>query len=233
LGSFGNGSPNLGFGSAHQVFDEKPKPTVSMPRGQASSSQSYGTQAIIARPTFQTWKLILETSFAIKEDFTNYDAMRWAVQELKRRRLKWLFKPVTSTTYERLVRSFYENLMYDCSRLDVLSSSIDDRDVKVTLVDIAAELKCHVEPPEAEEPWIVYPSMLTIEDIVVDMYDGQCVNQYRNATSKAKLPHSSSLWTSCFKEMCVPWDTRRRDWTFPHYPYSFHKGYWCSIPEII
>jgi hypothetical protein len=32
----------LGFGSAYQVFDEKSKPLVIMPRVQASSSQSYG-----------------------------------------------------------------------------------------------------------------------------------------------------------------------------------------------
>jgi hypothetical protein len=99
-----------------------------------------------------------------------------AVQELKHLGLRWLFKPVTSTTYERLVRSFYENLTYNCNRPDILSSSIDDKDVKVTVANIAAALKCHAEPPEAEEPWIVYPSMLTTEDIMVDMCEGQYVN---------------------------------------------------------
>jgi hypothetical protein len=93
----------LGFGSAHQVLDKSPEPVFIMPRVQASSSWSSGTQAIVARPTFQSRKLILETSFTIKEDFTDFDVMRWAVQELKHRRLKRLFKPVTSTAYERLV----------------------------------------------------------------------------------------------------------------------------------
>jgi hypothetical protein len=94
----------------------------------------------------------LETSFAIKEEFTNFEATRWAVQELKCRYLKRLFKPITSTAYERLVRSFYENLTYDCNRPDVLSSSINNRDVEVTIANIIAVLKCHAEPPEAEEP---------------------------------------------------------------------------------
>jgi hypothetical protein len=66
--------------SAHKVFDKIPQPIVSMPRGQASSSWSYGTQAIVARPTFQSWKLMLEKSFAVKEDFTKFEATSWAVQ---------------------------------------------------------------------------------------------------------------------------------------------------------
>jgi hypothetical protein len=30
--------------------------------------------------------------------------------------------------------------------------------------------------------------------------------------------HSSGLWTSCFREMCVPWGTKRRDGTFSSLP---------------
>jgi hypothetical protein len=103
-------------------------------------------------------------SFSIKEDFTNFDATRWVVQELKRHGLKRLFKPITSTAYEHLVRSFYENLTYDCNQPDVLASSIDDRDVEVTVANIAAALKCHVEHPEVEDQWMAYPSMLTTVD---------------------------------------------------------------------
>ena len=58
----------------------------------------------------------------------------------------------------------------------MLSSSIDDRDVEVTIADIAAMLKCHAECPKAEEPWIAYPSMLTTEDIIVDVCEGQCAD---------------------------------------------------------
>jgi hypothetical protein len=89
------------------VLDKISQPTVSMPRGQASSSRSYGSQAIAARPSFQSRKQMLETSFAVKKDFSKFEATSWAVQELKRRGLKWLFKPITSTAYECLVRSFY------------------------------------------------------------------------------------------------------------------------------
>jgi hypothetical protein len=73
----------LDFRSALQVLDKSPEPTFVMPRVQASSSWSSGAQATVGRPTFQTRKLILETSFAIKEDFTDFDVMRWAVRELK------------------------------------------------------------------------------------------------------------------------------------------------------
>ena len=148
------------------MLGEKPKPTVSMPRGHALSSWPSSSQAIVARPTFQSRKLMLETTFSIKEDFTNFEAISWVVQELKRRGLKRLFKPVTSTAYECLVQSFYENLTYDCNRLDILSSSIDNRDVEVTVADIAADLKCHIEQPEAEDQWTARPSLLTTEDII-------------------------------------------------------------------
>jgi hypothetical protein len=151
------------------VFDKIPHLVSSMPRGQASASQSSTTQAMVARPPFESWKLILETTFAIKEDFSKNDATKWEVQELNRHGLKQIFKPVASTTYEHLVRSFYENLKYNCNRPDVLVSFIDDRDVEVTIADIAAVLKCHHEPPEADKPWIDCPSMLTIEDIIFDM----------------------------------------------------------------
>jgi hypothetical protein len=49
-----------------------------------------------------------------------------------------------------LVQSFYENLKYDYNRPDILVSSIDDRDVEVTIADIVAALKCHDEPPEVD-----------------------------------------------------------------------------------
>jgi hypothetical protein len=134
----------------------------------------------------------LETSFAIKEDFTNFEATRWAIQQLKCCGLKWLFKPVTSIAYECLVRSFYKNLTYGCNQPDVLSSSIDDRDVEVTVADIVVALKCNAEQPEVEDQWIARHSMLTTEDIVVDMCEGQFADHYKNAANKAKLP--PQLW---------------------------------------
>jgi hypothetical protein len=103
-----------------------------------------------------------------------------------------LFKPVTSTTYERQVQSFYENLTYDCNGTDVLSSSIDDRDVEVTVTNIVAALKCYAKQPEANDQWIAYPFMLTTEDIVGDMCEGQFADQHKNAVSKSKLP--PQLW---------------------------------------
>jgi hypothetical protein len=43
---------------------------------------------MVAKPPFEGRKLILETMFAIKEDFSKDDASKWAVQELKRCGLK-------------------------------------------------------------------------------------------------------------------------------------------------
>jgi hypothetical protein len=216
------------------VFDVLPQPISSMPRWKVSTSRSSGTHAMVARPPIQSWKLILETIFAIKEDFSKNDATNWAVQELKHCGLKRLFKPVASTTYELLVRSFYENLKYDCTQPGVLFSSIDDEDVEVTRADIAAALKCHAEPHEEEEPWIVCPSMITTEDIVSDMCKGQFADRHKNAASKAKMP--PQLWfmdVVLQKNVCpLGHKTQRRD-LFLSALYSFYKGYWCSIPDII
>jgi hypothetical protein len=216
------------------VFDKKPQRTSSMPRGRGSSSQSSGTHAIVARPPIESRKLILETSFAIKDEFSKNDATGWVVQELKNRGLKRLFKPVASTTYERLVRIFYEHLRYECNWPDVLFTSIDGIDVEVTTADVAAILKCSHEPPESDVPWIDCPSMLTLEDIVSDMCEGQYADTHRNAANKVKIP--PNLWfidVVLYRNVCpLGHKTQRRD-IFLSALYSFHIGFWCSILEII
>jgi hypothetical protein len=145
-----------------------------------------------ARPPIESRKLILENTFAIKEEFSKNDATSWVVEELKHQGLKRLFKLVASTAYEHLVRDFYEHLSYECSRPDVLVSSIDDREVEVTIDNVATVLKCSHEPPELDIPWIDCPSMLTIEDIVSDMCEEQYADKHRNAAIKAKIP--PHLW---------------------------------------
>jgi hypothetical protein len=216
------------------VFDKKPQRTSSMPRGRGSSSQSFGTHAIVARPPIESRKLILETSFAIKDEFSKNDGTSWAVQELKRWGLKRLFKPIAFTAYKCLVQTFYEHLRYECSRPDILFSSIDDIDVEVTIADVAAILKYSHEPPELDVPWINCPSMLTIEDIVSDMCEGQYADKHRNATSKAKIP--PNLWfinVVLYRNMCPLGHKTQREDMFLSALYSFHRGFWCSIPEII
>jgi hypothetical protein len=110
---------------------------------------------MVARLPIESQKLILENTFAIKEEFSNNEAISWAVQELKR-----LFKPVASTIYERLVRAFYEHLSYDCDQSNVLVSSIDGREVEVTIADVVSILKSSHEPPKSDVPWLECPLML-------------------------------------------------------------------------
>jgi hypothetical protein len=127
---------------------------------------------MVARWPIENRKLLLENAFAIKEEFSNNEATSWEVQELKNRGLKRLFKPVTSAAYERLVREFYVHLSYDCDQSNILVSSIDGREVEVTIADVATVLKCNHEPPELDVSWLECPSMLTLEDIVSDMCEG-------------------------------------------------------------
>jgi hypothetical protein len=179
-------------------------------------------------------KLLLENTFAVKEVFSNNEATSWAVKELKRRGLKRLFKPVASTAYEWLVREFYTHLRIDDDQPDSLFSSIDGRNVEVTIGDIAAVLKCSHEPPESDIPWLECPSILTLEDIVSDMCEGQYADDRRNAASKTKIPRNLLFIDMVlYRNVCpLGHKTQRRD-LFLSALYSFHRGFWCSIPEII
>jgi hypothetical protein len=228
------GFSNPYFRGAHQVFDKRPQRVFSMPRGRASSSCSSGTHTIVSRPLIESRKLILETSFAFKDEFSNNEATKWAVQEMKHRDLKRLFKPVASTAYERLVQTLYEHLRYDCSWPDVLVPSIDDRDVELTIANVVAALKCSHEPPDSDIPWTDYPFMLTIEDIVFDMCEGQYADSHHNAASKAKIP--PKLWlvdVMLYRNVC-PLEHKTQRWDmFLSALYSFHRGFWCSVPKII
>jgi hypothetical protein len=200
------------------VLDRLPQRISIMPRGRGSSSRSSGSHATVARPSMESRKLLLESTFAIKEVFSNNEATSWAVEELKRRSLKRLFKPVASTAYERLVREFYTHLRIDGDQPDTLFSSIDGREVEVTIGDIAAVLKCSHEPPESDIPWIECPSMLTLEDIVSDMCEGQYADDRRNAAS-------------CCIVMCVLWDTRLRGRTYSSVPFT-HSTEDSGVPFL-
>jgi hypothetical protein len=196
-----------------------------MPRGRGSSSQSSGSHAIVARPSIESHKLFLENTFAIKEEFSNNEATSWAVEELKYRDLKKLFKPVASTAYEHLVREFYKHLRVECDQPDILFSSIDIREVEVTIADVAAILKCSHEPPESDVPWLECPSMLTLEDIISNICEGYYADNRRNVASKTKIPQNLLFIDMVLYRNVCPWDTRhktqRRD-LFLNALYAFH-----------
>jgi hypothetical protein len=119
-------------------------------------------------------------------------------------------------------------------RQDVLFSSIDGREVEVTIADVAAVLKCNHEPPETDIPWLECPPMLTVEDIVADMCDGHFADGHRNAASKTKIPRNLLFIDMVlYRNVCpLGHKTQRRD-LFLSALYAFHRGFWCSIPEII
>jgi hypothetical protein len=189
---------------------------------------------MVARRPIESCKLLLENTFAIKEEFSNNEATSWVVQELKNQGLKRLFKPVASTAYERLVREFYEHLSYDCDQPDILVSSIDGREVEVTIADVAVVLKCSHKPPESDVPWLECPSMLTLDNIVSDMCEGQYADHHRNVASKTKIPQNLLFIDMVlYRNVCpLGHKTQRRD-LFLSALYAFHKAFWCSIPEII
>jgi hypothetical protein len=189
---------------------------------------------MVARRPIESRKLLLENTFAIKEEFSNNEATSCAVQELKNRGLKRLFKPVASTAYECLVREFYEHLSCECDQSDVLFSSIDGREVQVTIDDVVAVLKCSHEPLESDVPWLECPSMLTLDDIISNMCEGQYANSRRNAASKTKIPQNLLFIDMVlYRNVCpLGHKTRRRD-IFLSALYAFHRGFWCSIPKII
>jgi hypothetical protein len=181
---------------------------------------------MVSRRPIESCKLLLENTFAIKEEFSNNEATSWAVQELKNQGLKRLFKPVASTAYECLVREFYEHLSYDCNQPDILVSSIDGREVEVTIADVAATLKYNHEPPESDVPWLECPSMLTLEDIVSDMCEGQYTDSHKNAASNTKIPQNLLFIDMVlYRNVCpLGHKTQRRD-LFLSALYAFHIGF--------
>jgi hypothetical protein len=120
-----------------------------MPRTTPSSSQASSSRAQSSHPTIEQRDILFETEFDINGDFKNFEATQWVVQEFKRRGLKKLFKPVTSTAYTRLVVQFYSNLSRDCNKPGTLSSTVQGKQVDVTTSDIAAALHCNDEHPPA------------------------------------------------------------------------------------
>jgi hypothetical protein len=104
----------------------------------------------------------------------------------------------------------------------------------VTIRDIATVLKCSHEPPESDIPWLECPSMLTLEDVVSDMCEGQYADDCRNVASKTKIPRNLLFIDMVlYRNMCpLGHKTQRRD-LFLSALYLFHRGFWCSIPEII
>jgi hypothetical protein len=104
----------------------------------------------------------------------------------------------------------------------------------VTIADVAAILKCSHEPPESDVPWLECPPMLTVEDIVSDLCEGQFVDSHRNAASKTKIPQNLLFIDMVlYRNVCpLGHKTQRRD-IFLSALYAFHRGFWCSIPEII
>jgi hypothetical protein len=106
--------------------------------------------------------------------------------------------------------------------------------VQVTIADVAAVLKCSHEPPESDVPWLECPSMLTLDNIVFDMCEGQYADSRRNAASKMKIPRNLLFIDMVlYRNVCpLGHKTQRRD-IFLSALYAFHRGFWCSIPEII
>jgi hypothetical protein len=145
-----------------------------------------------SRPTFEQWEILFETKFDINDDFKNFEATQWAIQKFKRRELKKLFKPVTSTTYTKLIVQFFENLYTDCSRQGVLFSTVQGKQVEVTTSDIADALKCNDEHPPEDAQLSEQPKSFYTFEIIEDMCAGQYADDKRNAGSRSKLP--PQLW---------------------------------------
>jgi hypothetical protein len=76
--------------------------------------------------------------------------------------------------------------------------------------------------------------MLTLEDIISDMCEGQYADDRRNAASKTKIPRNLLFIDMVlYRNVCpLGHKTQRRD-LFLSALYSFHRGFWCYIPEII
>jgi hypothetical protein len=124
------------------------------------------SRAQSSHPTIEQWEILFETEFDINK---NFEATQWAIQEFKRRGLKKLFKPVTSTAYTRLVVQFYSNLSRDCNKSGTLSSTVKGKQVDVTTSDIAAALHYNDEHLPADAQLDDQPDAFYVSKIIKDM----------------------------------------------------------------
>jgi hypothetical protein len=159
-----------------------------MPRTTPSTSQASSSRAQSSHPTCEQREIIFEIEFNINGDFKNFEATQWAVQEFKRRGLKKLFKPVTSTTYTRLVVQFYLNLFTDCNRRGVMFSTVQGKQVEVTTADIPATFHRNDEHPPTDAQLDEQPESFYVSEIIEDMCVGQYADEKRNVGSWSKLP---------------------------------------------
>jgi hypothetical protein len=205
-----------------------------MPRTTQSTSQASSSRAQSSYPTIEQRDILFETEFDINGDFKNFEATQWAIREFKRRGLKKLFKPVTSTAYTKLIVEFYSNLSRDCNKPGTLSSRVKGKPLDVTTSDIAAALHCNDEHPPAEAQLEEQPDTLYVSEIIEDMCAGQYADEKRNAGSRSKLPQPLLLVDYVLHRNVCPLGhkSQRRD-QFLQALYAFHKGYWYSIPSII
>jgi hypothetical protein len=159
-----------------------------MPRTIQSASQASSSRAQSSHPTIEQREILLETEFDVNGDFKNFEATQWAIQEFKRRGLKKLFKPVTSTAYTGLVIQFYSNLSRDCNKPGTPSSIVKGKQVDVTTSDIAAALHCNDEQPPADAQLEEQPDPFYVSEIIDDMCANQYADEKWNAGSRSKLP---------------------------------------------
>jgi hypothetical protein len=209
----------------------------------ASSSQSSARASSISPsstrvpgPSFlttmwQRFELDPETKFDIVGEFREYEDVKWARRQFKKRHLMPLLQPVYHLYHPRFVRLFYQNLKFDTDQPEVLSSSIDGVEFQITIGDIEEALGC---PHESPSPRYTEPPVFDLHMIVQDMCDGAYENRKRNCTSKAKLP--SRLWlvdTVLKKNVCPMGHKIQRTGPFLAALYAFHKKHWFSAPQLI
>jgi hypothetical protein len=213
---------------------QKVRTSSTMPRTTQSTSQASSSRAQSSHPTIEQREILFETEFDINGDFKNFEATQWAIQEFKRRGLKKLFKPVTSTAYTKLIVQFYSNLSRDCNKPGTLSSIVKGKPLDVTTSDIAAALHCNDEHPPADAQLDEQPDTLYVSEIIEDMCAGQYADEKRNAGSRSKLPQPLLLVDYVlYRNVCpLGHKSQRRD-QFLQALYAFHKGHWYSIPSII
>jgi hypothetical protein len=205
-----------------------------MPKTTQSTSQASSSRAQSSHPTIEQREILFEAEFDINGDFKNFEATQWAIQEFKRRGLKKLFKPVTSTAYTRLVIQFYSNLSRDCNKLGTLSSIVKGKQVDVTTSDIATALHCNNEQPPVDAQLDDQPDAFYVFEIIDDMCADQYADEKWNAGSRSKLPQPLLLVDYVlYRNVCPLGHKSQRRYQFLQALYAFHKGHWYSIPSII
>ena len=183
-------------------------------------------------PEWRDRMIAYPITFDVENYFNHEPATSWAVNEFESRGFQSLFGPFPPI-YPRLVRLFYQNMYTKPNFPEVLFTTIDGFTITVTHSHIGHALHFKDVRPLSHR-YTALPPGLDVTSMIQDMCAGRYTGAQPSVTRRSELPPDLWLVDHVFHaNICVSGHKDQRRLPFLSALYSFHKGYWVSIPDLI